>query len=133
LLQFHASVVEVLGTAGDEFEPLTVHFDDGRDHYLQLQEIPDRATDPRSARVYVEVNDQGNAGGDCLELAELGRGQFRVVFTGEPSLQSYGEVIVTFDLNDQSYVGICEALRNIFAGSEAFRITTGSARTRRHT
>jgi hypothetical protein len=125
MLRFHASVVEVFGTLRgnyDPLEPLTVHFDDEDELYIQLQEIPDRWTDPRSARVYVEVNDQGAAGGDCFDLAELGRDQFRIKFTGDRTLAAYGEVVATFELDDESYETLQKALEDIFAGMEEFRV-----------
>jgi hypothetical protein len=78
MLHFVASVVEIYTS---EFDVFTVHFDNEREHYLQLQAIPGRDEDDESARVYVEVDDQGIADADCFSLAELHRDSFRLVLS----------------------------------------------------
>jgi len=119
--RFHATVVEVFGTRGNTDEPLTVHFDDEGSRYLQLQEIPDRYHDPESARVYVEVDDQGRAGGDCFAAAELARNSFRIALLGEPTLDAIGELRVTFDLDDTLFQVLKSGLKSVFDGVEEYR------------
>jgi hypothetical protein len=117
VLRFHASVVEVFVGDADQ---LTVHFDDEADHYLQLQVIPER-DDEESARVYVEVDDQSHAGGDCFSLAELRRGSFRMVFAFEPRLLAFGEAEITFQLDDEVFGRLNEAMAEIFTGVTEYR------------
>jgi len=118
MLAFFASVVEAYSS---EFDVLTVHFDDDGEHYLQLQAIPERDTDADSARVYVEVDDQGIAGADCFSLAELRRGSFRLIFAHEPALVAIGEVVVSFELKCEPFEELRAALTQILAGTSQYR------------
>ena len=143
MLRFHAVAVMISGPASEEYPSRTVQFD-GKDqeHFLSLEEIPESHSELAWARVYAEVDALGTIGGHRFKLADLGRRHFHIVFTEEavaelrcrqeelakvfapvPDSRLYDEVMVTFELDDERYADLCAALRVIFKGTDAFRIT----------
>jgi hypothetical protein len=133
----------ISGPASEEYQSRTVQFDgQDQEHFLYLEEIPDSHSELARARVYAEVDALGTIGGDRFKLADLGRRHLRIVFTEEgvadlrrrqeelaevfspvPDSQLYGEVMVTFELDDERYADLCLTLKAIFKGlGGAFRI-----------
>ena len=126
-MEFPAATVEAyLG----EFDIHTVHFDDGQDRYLQLRtpEVPEdpREVEPGYGIVEVEVNDQFYGGVNCFSAAELSRSRFRLVLARDPRLVGqFGEVVVTFDLDDAAFGGLRLGLERVFRDFPGFRAEGG--------
>lgn len=124
-MQFHATAVEAyLG----EFDIHTVHFDDGADQYLQLR-VPEAPEDPREVKpgyglVEVEVNDQFYCGVNCFSAAELGRDRFRLALARDERLvrQFGGEVVVTFEMDDEAHAQLRAGLERAFRDFPGFRV-----------
>jgi hypothetical protein len=116
--RFHAKAVEAYS---DIDGVLTVHFDDTGGHYLQLQAPAEGYEEEYGdlGMVYVEVDDQGTSAYDCFSFAELKRGSFRIVFSRTSKLADLGEVEVTFDLVDQPFRELRDALGMIFRLTES--------------
>lgn len=119
MLHFVASVVEIYTS---EFDVFTVHFDDEREHYLQLQALPERDENDESARVYVEVDDPGSADADCFSLAELDRDSFRLVLSQVGALGHIGELVVSFELSSEIFETLRSGLAKIFDGMPEYRV-----------
>jgi hypothetical protein len=126
MLQFHATAVEAyLG----EFDIFVVHFDDQAEQYLQLR-VPEMPDDPREVEpgygcVEVEINDQLHSGYNCFSAAELGRERFRLVLARDAALvQRFGEVVVTFELDDVAFADLRQGLERAFRAFPAFRVVT---------
>lgn len=122
MFQFHATTVEAyLG----EFAIFTVHFDDGQDRYLQLR-APEQLEDPREfepgyGSVEVEVNDQFYSGYNCFSTAELARDRFHLIFARDDSLvRQFGEVLVTFELDDADFADLRSGLAHVFRDFTGF-------------
>jgi hypothetical protein len=119
---FHATAVEVLS----EYDTRTVHFDDEKDQYLQLQ-TPESKADALDwedgfGAVDVIVDDQHNSGFNCFSEAELRRDRFRIVFARDPHMTRLGGVEVTFDLDDASFADLRKGLEFVFRNYLAFRV-----------
>jgi hypothetical protein len=120
MYQFHAEVVETYS----EFEGvLTVHFDEGGEHYLQLQAPTEGFEEEYGGMgmVYVEVDDQGTSAYDCFPLAELRRHSLFMVFN-KAGVMVGGKVKVTFDLDDKGFEELREALGVVFRFFEDFKV-----------
>ena len=123
MLEFHATAVE---TYVGEFNILIVHFDDEGGRYLQFQ-VPEELDDPRDfepgyGSVGVEINDQLFSGSNCFSAAELERGRFRLVLARKAKLtERFGEVIVTFDLDDVAFAELRRGLERAFRDFPGFR------------
>ena len=123
-MEFQAMVVEAyLG----EFDIHTVHFDDGQDRYLQLRtpEVPmdPREVEPGYGLVEVEINDQLYCGVNCFSAAELLRDLFRLVLDRDALLlERFGEIVTTFDLDDEEFAQLRQGLERVFRDYLAFRI-----------
>lgn len=122
--QFHATAVEAyLG----EFDIFIVHFDDQAEQYLQLR-VPEEPDDPREIEpgygcVEVEINDQLHSGYNCFSAAELSRDRFRLVLARDTELvRKFGEVLVTFDLDDSSFADLRQGLERAFRDFPEFRV-----------
>jgi hypothetical protein len=105
-----------------EFDVFTIHFDDEGEHYLQLQALFERDED-ESARVYVEVDDQGLADADCFSLAELRRDSFRLVLSRTAALGYIGELVVSFELSPEVFEQLRSAMARVFDGVEEYRFS----------
>jgi hypothetical protein len=106
---FHATAVEVLS----EYDTRTVHFDDEKDQYLQLQ-TPESKADA--------LDWEDGSGFNCFSEAELRRDRFRIVFARDPHMTRLGGVEVTFDLDDASFADLRKGLEFVFRNYLAFRV-----------
>jgi hypothetical protein len=119
---FHATAVQVLS----EYDTRTVHFDDQKDQYLQLQ-APESEADALDwedgyGAVDVIVDDQGNSGFNCFSEAILSRDRFRIVFARDPHMTRLGSVEVTFDLDDAAFAALRAGLGFVFRAYPGFRV-----------
>ncbi|WP_020474648.1 Imm10 family immunity protein [Zavarzinella formosa] len=116
--EFHATAVEVFTDEG----MLTVHFDDGADHYLQLQS-PEADTEDFETgygSVYVELDDQSNAGVNCFSAADLTRTSFRLTLARDAAMSNHGIVVVTFEIDDDAYASLRLGLERLFRSFTGF-------------
>jgi hypothetical protein len=121
MTRFHATAVEV----SSEFEIVVIHFDDGAEHYLQLQapEVDDPVEyEAGYGNVYVEVDSQLHSGYNCFSLAELGRGRFRLVLARDAGMLAIGEVEVGFDLDDAAFAELRRGPTLAFRAFPGFRV-----------
>jgi len=76
--------------------------------------------------VEVEINDQLYSGVNCFSAAELGRHEFRLMLARESELvRQFGQVIVTFDLDDVTFAELRRGLGRVFRDFPGFRDTAG--------
>ena len=121
MYEFHATAVEVYTEDG----VLTVHFDDRADRYLQLQ-VPEADDpvefEPGHGNVYVEIGDHINSGFNCFSAAELSRDRFRMVLARDAAMTRFGEVVATFELDDEAFGELRRGMEQAFRAYPGFRV-----------
>ncbi len=105
----HSFIATTAGVSEDE-DALVATLDSGADAYLMFQRQPELGHDDDDG-VYVEIDDQCNAGTDIVNrcvVSEIG-----IVVTLTKPLKGYVELNATFDLPKTELVAFIAMLRRI--------------------
>ena len=108
----HSFIATTAGVSEDE-DSLVATLDSGANAYLMFQRHPELGHDDDDG-VYVEIDDQCNAGTDIVNRCEVSA--TGIVVTLAKPLKSYVELNATFDLPKTELVAFNAMLRRIFTG-----------------